>query len=182
MISIVIIILIIIYILYVLFIKYSYTTENFRDNNIDNNHYGLIKYSSFDIASQTISDIHKLEILLNNFRELFYVKVIDSHINNINDLINKIDENIQETIRKTSKQYLNDNIYVAINPTINEINITLTKIIIIYPNLYENNKKKIIDNNNMIKFNQYFKENNFGGNITVFKIDKTNKIFSQYLQ
>lgn len=181
MLLIILLILIIIYILYVLIIKYSYNIEYF-DNDTDNkNDYGLIKYSSINID---VSDNHKLQILFNNLSELFYIKVIDTHINNINDLINKINENIQETITKTNKQYLNDNIYISIYPNINfnKIDNTIfTKIIIIYPNYYEKNNK-LIYNNNMQKFNQYFKENNFGGNITIYKIDKNNKIFNHYLQ
>lgn len=176
MLLIIFLILIIIYILYVLFIKYSYTTEKFDNNNDNKNEYGLLKYSSINI-----SDIYKLQTLLNSLNESFYVKIIDTHINNINDLVNKINENIQETIRKTNNQYLNDNIYVSIYPDIDLTKTTFTKIIIVYPNYYEKDNK-LIYKNNITKFNQYVKENNFGGNLIVYKIDKTNQLFSHYLQ
>lgn len=183
-------ILIILNIYYTFFVKYSYLKENFTNNNEDennNNELGLIKYSSIETASKTLNDIYKLQTLLDTYNKYFYMRIIDTQINNLNDLVNKINENVEETMRKTSEQYLNDNIYTIIYPNIDlndpDVNVSiLYKVIIIYPDYYEKNNKLIKSTNTKNIFKEYIKINNFGGNTMVYKLDKNYKIFNRYLQ
>lgn len=185
-------ILIILNIYYTFFVKYSYLKENFTNDNNDikndnNNDLGLIKYSSIETASKTLNDIYNLQTLLDTYNKYFYMRIIDTQINNLNDLVNKINENIEETIRKTNEQYLSDNIYTVIYPNIDlndpDVNVSiLYKVIIMYPDYYEKNNKLIKATNTKNIFKEYIKINNFGGNTMVYKLDKNYKIFNRYLQ
>lgn len=182
-------ILLILNIYHTFFVKYSCLKENFTNNNEDenNNNLGLIKYSSIETASKTLNDIYKLQTLLDTYNKYFYMRIIDTQINNLNDLVNKINENVEETMRKTSEQYLNDNIYTIIYPNIDlndpDVNVSiLYKVIIIYPDYYEKNNKLIKSTNTKNIFKEYIKINNFGGNTMVYKLDKNYKIFNRYLQ
>jgi hypothetical protein len=124
-------------------------------------------------------------VLLELYNKNFYVQVIDAQIINDNDLINVLNEGIKETTIITNSKIKND-VYVILYPNIDSNNtngLKLNKIVLIYPSYFKKNNKIInntIENTN--KINNYFIEDNYGGNTIIYKLNKNNKAFSPYLR
>jgi len=178
-------ILIILNIYYILNIKYNCILGKKEDFYVYNNDDVLIKYSSININSVSVSDIYNFMVLLELYNKNFYVQVIDAQIINDNDLINVLNEGIKETTIITNSKIKND-VYVILYPNIDSNNtngLKLNKIVLIYPSYFKKNNKIInntIENTN--KINNYFIEDNYGGNTIIYKLNKNNKAFSPYLR
>jgi hypothetical protein len=176
-------ILIILNIYYILNIKYNCILDKKEDFKSYENNDILIKYSSININSVSVSDIYNFMLLLEIYDKIFYVQVIDAQIINDNDLMNVLNENIQETTIITNSK-INNDVYVILYPNIdNDSNgLKLNKIVLIYPSYLKKNNK-IIKNSkeNIKKFNNYFVKDNFGGNTIIYKLNRDNKAFSLYL-
>jgi len=186
-------------IFYTLIIKPKYininNVENFDnivksyDNNINNN--ALIKYSSIKNTLNTIKDIKDIEIYLEELSDYFYIDINDIYINNNIEIINKINDNLTDLLRKTNEIKIKDPVYVILfyNYDINnkeEDNITIgkpmsyVKMIMIYPN-YIKTSDNIFKKNNTNVIHKFFKKDNLNNKTIVYKLNKNYNIFTSKL-
>lgn len=185
-------------IFYTLIIKPKYininNVENFDNivksyDNINNN--ALIKYSSIKNTLNTIKDIKDIEIYLEELSDYFYIDINDIYINNNIEIINKINDNLTDLLRKTNEIKIKDPVYVILfyNYDINnkeEDNITIgkpmsyVKMIMIYPN-YIKTSDNIFKKNNTNVIHKFFKKDNLNNKTIVYKLNKNYNIFTSKL-